>query len=544
MSERQNRAGDMVVTVRHPRTDFPQQGWIRKATVKGTVNDFYEANVGFGWFSQTQSYRMPDREIRKTRSVLRPYYQTEPQLGPLFKAIGTYDTRFEFNKAYGWYPQTQVFIVPERASTRRRSQIRPYYQTEPQQGWLDKPIVNGTVNDFYNASTGFGFFPQTQYPRVDPPARQHPRNLVQWRARSKGFAVSAEETIGIHPGLLDWTNKQTMTPKRKNINWRPTEPQGQPLNPNTFDLDRRWPAIAEKNIPRPVPGKKWYTSDPMQFGWVYTNLPAVFDPSLYDWFVHGDMTKPQKNKWRPTEPAQSTWLEPNQYDTDIRWPAIAEKNIPRPVPGKKWYSSDPQQFDWLYQNVLVDPSLYDWHIKHYRQPGIKFRTSDPPQLSWLFQDPLLDPALFNWKIDSQRVPGIKYRTSDPVQFDWLYQNVLVDPTLFTWTIDSTRPANKPQRPSETNVDNAWIFNIVPTYVDLFVPEFWSAITQLQGVRTPQQKSLDVRLHQYTMDMSWLTDVLGLVDGITVDEYLFYYHYRRHRSLDAIAKKSRRRPRHC
>src|SRR6478735_5105558 len=104
--------GTDILQLQVPRPDFPQFGWIRKPTVAGTTGDFYEALTGFGWYGLTQSYRPYEKSIN---------------YGP--KAVQSF---------------------------------RAWYDSQPQQGWMEKPIVSGTTGDLYEAITMYGWYTEPQ----------------------------------------------------------------------------------------------------------------------------------------------------------------------------------------------------------------------------------------------------------------------------------------------------------------------------------------------------------------------------------------------
>src|SRR3990172_5697635 len=81
-----------VKRIRHPRTDFPQNGWLYKATVDGATNDLYETTTDYGWYTQTQtqSFRVDERTTGYGPCAKRTqqFYTDFPQQGWIDKVPG------------------------------------------------------------------------------------------------------------------------------------------------------------------------------------------------------------------------------------------------------------------------------------------------------------------------------------------------------------------------------------------------------------------------------------------------------------------------
>jgi len=392
-----NRSSEGVVAIRHPRTDFPQMGWLSKATIT-----FYEPNSGFGWFSETQSY-LPNQN--------RNGYKT------------------------------------------RQRAIRPFYQTEPQQGWLNKPVNP----NLYEANTGTAWLAQTAT-WITP---KHPaRDLDRWDQDDTNFDV-INFSQAFNPALQDWHIETVQTRKRK---WWTSDPQqfdwlyqNVLVDPSVFlwtipDVRTRARNAA---IPR--------GSEPQDTSWAFPNLPAVFDPAIQNWLQQTDRTAPGLRYRRDTN-TDVSWIFQNL--TAVFDPATQTWMLDTTRTGtRKWWAGDQPQFDWLYQNVLFDPFLYRGsHPADRMAPNLlvrdwqRFRTD--PDLAWIFTNLTLvfDPATQSWTLDWPRMGIRKTWNHIPTPDAWLVPSVIFDASLFpATTLSSHRQWVKAIGRWQPDVDNAWLY---------------------------------------------------------------------------------------
>ena len=442
-----NRSSEGVVAIRHPRTDFPQMGWLSKATLT-----FYEPNDGFGWWSETQSFR--------------------PNENPL-----------------GY-------------RTRQRSP-RVFYQTEPQQGWLNKPV---NLN-LYEANTGFGWFSETHSFRPN----ERTIGSGAWRGPRHAFYQTKPSEV-YDPSVLarlhtSWSipSERTRAHAARDLDrWDQDDANFDVITFTTFDpAQQEWHIETVKTRTR-----KWWSSDPQPFDWLYQNV--LVDPSVFLWTMPDVRTRARNAAIpRGSEPQDTSWVYQNLplvFDPATQtWMADTTSTRTR-----KWWSSDPHpQFDWLYQNVLVDPSLYSWSIDSQWKPNRRPWSSDPhPQFDWLFQnvlfDPLLyrgghpadrmaqtrlrkewqtfrsdpdlawivvtlsiafDPATQRWTLDWPRMGLRKTWSHIPMPDAWLVPSVIFDAQFFPATnLDSSREWGKALGRWQPDVDNAWLYYSATNHV--------------------------------------------------------------------------------
>ena len=254
-----NRSSEGVVAIRHPRTDFPQQGWLGKGAGAGV---YYEASVGFGWWSETQSFR-PN----------------------------------ESANLYG----------PLRG---RRGKNRGFYQTEPQQGWIGKPNLTGGAA-LYEAGTGFGWWSETQSFRPNESANLY-GPLRGRRGKNHYFYQTQQEVINFSqafdPALQDWCIDSGRTSQLLGRFLRDTNTDVSwlfPTLPVVFD-----PAIQEwtQSTDRTAPGPRYRLDTNTDISWIFPNLPA-FDPALQDWTQATTRTATGKRYQRDTN-TDVSWIFP------------------------------------------------------------------------------------------------------------------------------------------------------------------------------------------------------------------------------------------
>lgn len=362
---RQNRASEGVVTVRFPRTDFPQQGWIRKAT--GSADALFEAANAYGWYSASQSYRPYERTQNygaygnKIRSN-RDFYQTEPQQGWIRKpTVNNLTTDFyEALTDFGWYGATQAYRSYERtqkygAYGNKIRSNRDFYQTSPNQGWQAKPVLS-----LYEAYTGFGWYKPTQdFRSTDKLIKYGKRTLNQhpyYQTSPLDFGWYPTIPIAFDPAVGDWYIHETMTGLRRNVRWRPTEPLERPEDPNQFLGELHgWADPVDPAIKPSFNRSRFRVTEPL----ARPNNPNEFLGELHAWSDPVDPRTPRaKNFWRPTEPAQISWLldAPDALSKTFSWTNPVQ---PRTTITRRWPQAWGDQATATWQpNFAFDPSLY------------------------------------------------------------------------------------------------------------------------------------------------------------------------------------------
>ncbi len=470
MAGRQHRPGEGVTTVRFPRTDFPQDGWLRKATVNGTTGDFYEDAFDFGWFSETQSYRPYEKTIGygpKRIESFRAFYQTEPQQGWLLKpkVAGTTSDLYEQDTDFGWWSETQSYRPNEqtiRYGPKKIGNKQEFYKTEPQQGWLAKPIIS-----FYEPNSGIGWLEETAT-WITP---KHPaRDLDRWDQDDANFdIVNFGSTFD--PSLQTWTSPDVRMGVRKpNVVMRPAG-----LEP-VFIGNQDWGLPADRMASRKA---EWKWDTVLDLGWLGA---TVVDP-----VVTAAAVSQLSNSFRNVRnrslyldgdkrPSASGGQAATVFDPSSEpWTIDSQRWVPGLRPPMSWTRSG--YFTAVYD---VDPALRDWTIqsdiyeKRNRRPNLS--DQDPariyPNLPVVF-----DPAINSWTIPADRMAfRSRSRVNRDTQTftDWLWQVTAPD-----WnTSDARMGAGKPnvvsRQPGLQPVFNA---NLVDT--DLR----WPAIQQEVSDRT-------------------------------------------------------------
>ena len=225
------RNSEGVVAIQHPRSDFPQQGWQGKAANSGV---YYEASEGFGWFSETQSYRSTDKSIkhgRYNRSNIRAFYETQP--ARVYKATGTF---YEAYTGYGWYSESQSFRPNEQgiAYGKRRGPKWDFYQSQPLN------VYTSTLSAVYDPAINDWEIPSFR-------TTGHPSRLFEnWDQDDQSFDFITF-AAGFDPATLNWT----------------------------IDTSRM--------LAGPVTRVRRDT--PVDSSWIFPNLPAIFDPSAQIWVI-------------------------------------------------------------------------------------------------------------------------------------------------------------------------------------------------------------------------------------------------------------------
>ena len=463
-----NRSSEGVVAIRHPRTDFPQMGWLSKATIT-----FYEPNSGFGWFSETQSY-LPNANIngyRTRKRSVRPFYQTEPQQGWLNKPVNL--NLYEANSGFGWFSETQSFRPDQtklRYGAKSRSKVLQFYQTQP--GDVYDPSVLARLH--------------TSWVIPSERLRPHPaRDLDRWDQDDANFDV-VNFTAAFDPSLLNWQIPSARIPNhpaRDLDRWDQDDANfdvvnfAQAFDPATQDwhIDS---ALTSKRLGRflreTVPDNAWMgdhaqlnawgiPADRMRLGlryqrdtntdvsWIFPTLP-VFDPVNFNWTQQTEQTQGGKTYQRDTNP-DTSWMFPNL-------PAAFDPST------QNWTIDSPRTSkslgrfirETLFDNVWMG-NQQAWPIPSDRMvPGPRYRWDTNIDISWLFTNlpAVFDPAIQNWVQQTDTYRSRKWWSDSPIPQAWMVPAVIYDPTLWPGTtIDSQRLWLKTRGRWQPDLDNAW-----------------------------------------------------------------------------------------
>ena len=538
-----NRSSEGVVAIRHPRTDFPQMGWLSKAT-----STFYEPNSGFGWFSETQSFRPDTTKLfygGKSRSNVRQFYQTEPQQGWLNKPVNL--NLYEANRGFGWFSETQSYRPNENRNgyRTRQSAVRPFYQTEPQQGWIGKPNLT-----LYEARGGTAWFSQTQT-WVTP---KHPaRDLDRWDQNDATFDV-INFTAAFDPSLLNWQIPSARIPNhpaRDLDRWDQDDANFDVVNfAQAFD-----PAIQDWHIDSARTSQRlgrFLRDTNTDVAWINQNLPVVFDPAIQDWHIDSARTAKKLGTFLRETAPDNSWMgdhaQLNEWDipadrmrlgpryqrdtnTDVSW---IFPNLPAFDPSTQNWTSDSPRTTKSLGRFIRETSFdtawmgaqYAWPIPSDRMaPGRQYRRDTNTDVAWIFPNlpVVFDPAIQDWKIHSHTYRSRAWWSDRPLPIAWLVPSVVFDPALWPGTtIDSHRRWNKRTGQWQPDLDNAWLQTSVTVNQPFDATTQFAAIG-IPGTRTPAGARLQVARYQSFYDLSWLHDVIPLTDPVPTPNLgrLFY-----------------------
>jgi len=243
--------------------------------------------------------------------VLRVPRPDFPQFGWIRKPTvnGTTGDFYEALTGFGWYGLTQSYRPYERL-IRYGTNAHPFrcwYDSQPQQGWMAKPVLTGGTA-LYEARTGYGWYPETQ-------AYRGYEKLIQYGPRPSALRVWYESKVNVfNPNLFDLDDRwpaiaQDSTLPRMNTRLYPqvlTQTTINVFNANLFDLDDRWPAIAQDtNIPRMAPKTRIQPA--------YIMRPEdVFNPNLFDLDDRAPAWMQDVNIQRMTQSQQGMYATPFQ----------------------------------------------------------------------------------------------------------------------------------------------------------------------------------------------------------------------------------------
>jgi len=438
-------------------------GWLSKATIT-----FYEPNSGFGWFSETQSY-LPNANIngyRTRKRSVRPFYQTEPQQGWLNKPVNL--NLYEANSGFGWFSETQSYRPNENRNgyrTRQRA-VRPFYQTEPQQGWIGKPNLT-----LYEARGGTAWFSQTQT-WVTP---KHPaRDLDRWDQNDATFDV-INFTAAFDPSLLNWQIPSARIP-----------------NHPARDLDR-------------------WDQDDANFDVV--NFAQAFDPATQDWHIDTARTSQRLGRFLRETVPDNAWM--GDHAQLNAWGIPAD----RMRLGLRYQRDTNTDVSWIFPTLPVfDPVNFNWTQQtEQTQGGKTYQRDTNPDTSWMFPNlpAAFDPAIQDWHIDSNTYQSRAWWSDRPLPDAWLVPSVVFDPALWPGTtIDSHRRWKKLTGRWQPDLDHAWITFNLPVVVP-YDPTTGFAAVGIAGERTRPIPTLVVQRYQSLYDLGWLHDVIPLIDPVII-----------------------------
>lgn len=244
-----------MLTIRHPRTDFPQQGWIRKPTVEGTTGDFYEAGTDFGWYRPTQSENEEPRPRYAYPRRNLPFYDTQPE--PVW--FTTLPAGFDPS-------QQSWFISSERIAARK-------YRYD-----LDSHRLG--VVQFQ------GWSIQSERPSRKLLVRDTQPNL-SWIVPSVIFDPQLWPATVVHSERL-----RDVKPYRYDLDGHKLGVVGfQSWSIDSQRIARRSSRITEQS----------------DVSWIFQNL-AAFDPAVQNWSI--DSQRTQSRKYRITEHIDTSWIFP------------------------------------------------------------------------------------------------------------------------------------------------------------------------------------------------------------------------------------------
>ena len=431
-----------VLRIRHPRTDVPQDGWRYKATVSGAANDLYEANVDFGWFTPTQCFRVQE-----------------------------------------WFYRAK--------STNRDT--RQFYTDFPQQGWVDKVPGNLWEVLYWPAiETGSDFSYRTA-------PEQYTKPLGEWEQGLEWLTPAAVFDPVLWPSIETSRNFSYRPPPERYTRAPEGDAFGTPWSPS-LPLVRSWGVpdlrMNPERYTRPL--GEWN----QDIGWVFQNLPAEFDPSQQDWFVHGDWTHrppywtgdqpqfiaPQFSAWgipsdrmapeMDTKPKGSdvvaNWLVPSViFDPQLGVAISDQLRQTRQTTKRGWYSSDPAQVSWIIPSAIYDPTLWAPLYGEWSGRSRSRRIVDLADVSWVFTnlppagyDPSLYPPIAQL---AEGLRGWPFSQLD-VRAEWSQGTTWIesqfpayDPSLDSWLVQSDWPIVRrtPYGIFVYNPEMGWLFTNLP-----------------------------------------------------------------------------------
>lgn len=570
-----NRSSEGVVAIRHPRTDFPQMGWLTTASVP-----LYDATTGFGWFAQTATWVTPKHPARDLNrwgkadanfdvinfSTFDPATQdwhidsarTSQRLGRFLRDTNTDVAWINQNLPVVFDPAIQDWHIDSaRTAKKLGTFIRETGLDNAWMGDLARLSAWGIPADRtrpglrYQRDTNTDvswIFPTL--PAFDPATypwaiqsdrtRRRPSSYLHWRTTPTGAGAPAE----FDPTTFSWTQataRAATVPRYR----RDTNTDVSWIFPNLPAFD---PAIQDwtQQTTRTARGKQPRPDTNTDVSWIFPNLPVVFDPSTYSWAIQSGQTarRPSSALLRSTGPAG--------FGVPISFDLVIPSD--RMAPGHRYRRDTNTDVAWIYQNlpVVFDAANFNWTQQTERSKGGKaYRRDTNTDVSWIFPNlPAFDPTTYPWAVPSDRTARrpssyLHWRTTPtgagvPDQFDpaiqswhiqsdtyqsrawysdsprpdaWLVPSAVFDPALWPGTtIASHRRWNKLTGRWQPDLDNAWIQTSVPVNPPFDATTQFAAIG-IPGTRTPARARLQVARYQWFYDLSFVHDVIPLTDTV-------------------------------
>jgi hypothetical protein len=350
------RSSEGVRAIRHPRTDFPELGWLGRAA--GAFTE-YSQTSGVGWYTETQSTRMAGgkRYLRDTNPVASWIFQNIP--GIVNPAL------FNWN-------------IDSQRNVRDRSL---YLESEKRPG---HGLGGGSVGPapFDPAFYEWGIESQ--------PVPRQPYWTSQWIGNDW---VSASVTAAFDPATIPWSSdsqRPSKSTQDRVVSW--TRSGYFVTVFDQFEFAKfPWTVDSYRQPADPYWTSLWHGTD-----FIPPELRAVFDPaSQLDWGINSQLvpvgpywtSQWQGNDWITPEllaqiaydPAQENWtIQTSTYKSRAYW------------------RDSPQPQAWMVPGVLFDPTIWPGiHIDSQRlwlmRPG---RWQPDQDHAWQATNPVV-PNTFN-----------------------------------------------------------------------------------------------------------------------------------------------------
>jgi len=449
------------------QTDQPQDGWLYTAQPAGDV-----------WDASKFQGQVWDRgKARKQRSVLYDFHES---------AFGLFDARTT-SPAYAQL-------------------LGSYWAARS-----GKPWPAGSIQD-----TGF-VYSILPVGDVWSAAKFQNNESQRLRDRNKSPLVLPEDGAWLYtaqPVLDIWDASKFQpssgewTPKRAALLFR------YPLASSGFGTDRSSPwteaQFQNNESQRLRDWNKRPIVTPDDMGWLYQALPVVdvWDASKFQPFV-GERTRA-----RVKIDSRYEYYKQSFAITDARkiLPAVEQLANSFRTDEKAPYLYLPSEdIGWLYANLpTFNPALFIQGQSSFRTNSkAPYRASADTNIGWLYAvTSTFDPALFIQSQPSLRTPSRSlYRYATSEDMGWLYATlpVVFDPQYLIHVVDDQIARARRRAPQNDQPSQAWIYANLPA----FNPAFF--IQGQPSFRTDEREELELAYQAWVNDLSWLHDVLGLVD---------------------------------
>ena len=330
-----------VDTKVYPRPDFPQQGWINKAT--GTL---FEQASGFQVPPYEQlwaSYRMPDElaTVSNTGKRQLQWYTDFPQQGWIDKVPGN------LYEAFFW-------PAIETSSDFSYRMLERFNRRTSQGDWAEEL-------DWINAALAI-FDPALYQPNVQLAKSEWTRD----RKTDRIYIKQDQPRFDSWAALNLWET------------WYFTGPDSQMRSFRTAPPDK----------------KRYWTSDDQDKGWLFSGIPAVFDPALFAAVQQQLLAFRSLGGYKRilSDAPTTDWISATFVAFDAAlWPGVDQLvKVYRTIPRIQKFPVDQQKIDWI--NVL---NL--WEVPYFagiesqaksfladrRLPWKSFIIQDEPSQAWI-----------------------------------------------------------------------------------------------------------------------------------------------------------------